>query len=112
MPDPLSAFGGIYGSNEVREPTWHDTQTELAHIEAKISVHLSGVDKRERRKLWLAIHRLGAFVMKAVVDENLAAIGRDRQGWIDQQMERLKLAGLEESEPGPKGRPPFLRRVK
>ena len=99
-------------SNEVREPTWYDTQTKLAHIEAKISLHLSGVDEGERRKLWLALHRLGAFVMKAVVDENLAAIERDKQVWIDQQMERLKLVGLEEGKPGPKGRPPSIRRVK
>ena len=42
--------------------------------------------------------------MKAVVDENLAAIERDKQGW-DQR--GLTLVGLEEGEPGPKGRPPL-----
>lgn len=99
-------------SNESREPTWNETLTKIEHIEAKISLHLSGVDRREKRELGFAIQTLSAFIMKRAVDENVAAIGRDRQGWIDQQMERLKVFGIEEGEPEPTGRPPFMRLVK
>lgn len=59
-----------------------------------------------------AIQTFTAFLMKGAADENVAAIGRDRQGWIDQQTERLKRFEIEESEPEPTGRPPYLRRVK
>jgi hypothetical protein len=48
--------------------------------------------------------------MAGAVDENVAAIGRDKQGWIDQQTERLKLFEIEECEP--EGSPPILRLVK
>jgi hypothetical protein len=99
-------------SNESREPTWNETLTKMEHIEAKISLHLSDVDRAEKRKLGFAIQTLTAFLMKGAADENVAAIGRDRQGWIDQQMERLKRFEIEEGEPEPTGRPPYLRRVK
>jgi hypothetical protein len=98
-------------SNESREPTWNETLTKIEHIEAKIALHLSGVDRAEKRKLGFAIQTLTAFLMKGAVEENVAAIGHGRQGWIDQQTERLKVFGIEEGEPEPTGRPP-LRRVK
>ena len=97
-------------SNESREPTWNETLTKIQHIEAKIAQHLSGVDKTDRRELRFAIQTLTTFIMAGAVDENVAAIGRDKQGWIDQQMERLKLFGIEEGEP--EGRPSIVRLVK
>ena len=36
--------------NDVREPTWIDLQKQLVHMEAKISLHLAGVDDVERLK--------------------------------------------------------------
>lgn len=94
------------------EPTWNETLTKIQHIEAKISLYLSGVDREEKRKLGFAIQTLTAFIMKGAVDENVEAIGRDRQGWIDQQAEWLQqLYEVEEGEPEPTGCPP-LRRIK
>jgi hypothetical protein len=90
--------------NESREPTWNETLTMIQHIEAKVAQHLSGVDKTEIRELGFAIQTLTAFIIAGAVDENVAAIGRDKQGWIDQQTERLKLFGIEEGEA--EGRPP------
>ena len=62
--------------NDVREPTWIDLQKQLVHMEAKISLHLAGVDDVERRKLKDAMDTLGAFVLTSATKENRAAPNR------------------------------------
>jgi hypothetical protein len=96
--------------NHSQEPTWNELITKMTLLEVNIWGCSPGLRKRTRRKLWVAIQRLNRFIMGGVTAENVAAIGRDRQGWIDQQLRRL--LGLAEGESIPQRLPSILRLVK
>ncbi len=84
-------------STQSQEPTWNELCAMLLMIDAKISQHTAGLQERTRRDLWVALHRLYTFLVEAVTDERVAAAGRGRQRWIDQQLRLLGFAGGEQS---------------
>lgn len=96
-------------SSHSQEPTWNELLSQITWIEVKIWGCASGVPKKTRRKLWVAIQRLRGFMMNGSSAENIVAFGRDRQGWIKEQL--AVLLGSAEGEAIPQRLPSILHLV-